>query len=175
VNGAPQGERMLSPKMLDALSKHVDAEMYSAHLYLAMSAYCETKAFKGFGRWLRAQHLEELEHARKMLDHVLARGAHPTLGAIAAPPREFGTITQVFEAVLAHERRVTESIHGVYGAAIAEKDAASAIFLQWFVEEQVTEEESATEIVDKLHMVGDRPGAALYLDKEYGKRGKAAT
>jgi ferritin len=170
-----EGDAMLTPKMLDALCKHVADELYSAHLYLAMSAYCETKAFKGFGRWLRAQHLEELEHARKMLDHVLARGGHPTLAAIAAPPREYGTIVQVFEAVLAHERRVTESIHALYGAAVTEKDTASAVFLQWFVEEQVTEEESATEIVDRLHMVGDRPGAALYLDKEYGKRGKSGT
>jgi ferritin len=166
---------MLSPKMLDALCRHVDDEIYSAHLYLAMSAYCDTKAFKGFGRWLRVQHLEELEHARKMLDHLLARGGHPALGAIAAPPRDYGTITQVFEAVLAHERRVTESIHAVFAAAAAEKDAASAVFLQWFVEEQVTEEEAATDIVDKLRMVGDRPGAALYLDKEYGKRGKSGS
>ncbi len=166
---------MLSPKMLDALCKHVDQEIYSGHLYLAMGAYCDAKAFKGFGRWLRAQHLEELEHARKVLDHVLARGSSATLGAVAAPPREYGTLVQVFEQLLGHERKVTESVHALYAAAAAERDAASLVFLQWFVEEQVKEEETATEIVDKLHMVGDRPGAALYLDKEYGKRGKTAT
>jgi ferritin len=165
---------MLSAKMLEALCRHVDQEIYSAHLYLAMNAYCDTHAFKGFGRWLRAQHEEELEHARKMLDHVLARGGTPQLGAVAAPPREFGTITQVFEAVLAHERKVTEAVHGLYAAASTERDTATLVFLQWFVDEQVKEEEAAQEIVDKLHMVGDRPGAALYLDKEYGKRGKRA-
>src|SRR5919206_3347613 len=166
---------MLSPRMLDAMCRHVDQEIYSAHLYLAMSAWCEAKAFKGFGRWLRVQHEEEMQHARTMLDHVLARGGVPALGAVAAPPREFGNVTQVFEAVLAHERKVTEAVHGLYGAAAADKDTASVVFIQWFVEEQVKEEETATEIVDKLHMVGDRPGAALYLDKEYGKRSKSAT
>jgi ferritin len=166
---------MLSPKMLDALCKHVDQEVYSGHLYLAMGAYCDTKAYKGFGRWLRAQHLEELEHARKVLDHVLARGGAPTVGAVAAPPREYGTLVQVFEQVLAHERKVTEAVHALYAVAAAEKDTATLVFLQWFVDEQVKEEEAAAEIVDKLHMVGDRPGAALYLDKEYGKRGKSGT
>ncbi len=164
---------MITPKMQDALCAHVEQEMYSAYLYLAMGAYCEVKAYKGFGRWLRVQHGEELEHARKVLDYVVARGGQASLGAIPAPPREFGAITQVFEAVLAHERRVTERIHALYATAGAEKDAASQVFLQWFVAEQVEEESAASEILDKLRMVGDRPGAALYLDKEYGKRGKA--
>ena len=166
---------MLSPRMLDLLCRHVDQEIYSAQLYLAMGAYCDVKAFKGFGRWLRAQHEEELDHARKVLDHVVARGGSPVLGAVAAPPREYGTIVQVFEGVLAHERKVTEQVHALYATAAAEKDTATQVFLQWFVDEQVKEEETATEIVDKLHMIGDRPSAALYLDKEYGKRGKAAT
>ncbi len=165
---------MITPKMQDALCAHVEQEMYSAYLYLAMSAYCEAHAFKGFGRWLRVQHEEELAHARKVLDYVVARGGQPSLGAIQAPPREFGAITQVFEAVLAHERRVTERIHALHATAAAEKDTACEVFLQWFISEQVEEESLASEIVDKLRMVGDRPGSALYLDKEYGKRGKTA-
>jgi ferritin len=163
---------MISPKMQAALSAHVDQELYSANLYLSMSAYCEVKAYKGFGRWLRVQHGEELSHALKFVDHVLARGGQPTLGAVPAPPREFGSMVQVFEAVLAHERLVTARVHDLYAAAAAEKDTACQIFLQWFVSEQVEEESTASEIRDKLAMVGDRPGAALYLDKEYGKRGK---
>jgi ferritin len=164
---------MISQKMQDALSEHASQEVYSAYLYLAMGAYCDTTAHKGFGRWLRVQHGEELEHARKIIDYVVARGGQPTLAAVAAPPREFGTIVQVFEAVLAHERRVTERIHGLYAVAAAERDTAAQVFLQWFVGEQVEEEAAVQEIVDKLRLVGDRPGAALYLDKEYGKRGKS--
>jgi ferritin len=165
---------MISPKMQDALCAHVEQEMYSAYLYLAMGAHCEAHAYKGFGRWLRAQHGEELEHARKVLDYVVARGGQAALGTIGAPPRAFGTIAQVFEAVLAHERSVTERIHALHATAGAEKDTACQVFLQWFIAEQVEEESAAAEILDKLRMVGDRPGAALYLDKEYGKRGKTA-
>lgn len=159
--------------MLDALNAHVQEELYSANLYLAMSAYCEANAFKGFARWLRVQHEEELEHARKMLDYVLARGGKANVGAVSAPPREFGNILQVFEAVAQHERKVTESVDRLHGTALAEKDTAAQVFLQWFVSEQVEEEAAAAEIVDKLRMVDGRPGTALYLDKEYGKRGKA--
>jgi ferritin len=164
---------MIGPKMLDALNAHVQDELYSANLYLAMSAYCEASAFKGFGRWLRVQHEEELEHARKILDYVIARGGKANLGAIAAPPREFGNILQVFEAVGEHERKVSEAVDRLHATATAEKDTAAQVFLQWFIAEQVEEEASVAEIVDKLRMVDGRASSALYLDKEYGKRGKA--
>lgn len=165
---------MISAKMQDALCAHVEQELYSAHLYLAMSAQCEARTFKGFARWLRVQHEEELDHARKVLDHVLARGGQPALGAVAAPPREFGSLLQLFEAVLAHERKVTERLLALNAAAAGEPDATTQIFLQWFLTEQVEEEAAASEIVEKLRMVADRPGTALYLDKEYGKRGRTS-
>ncbi len=93
---------------------------------------------------------------------------------MSAPGREFGSVLQVFEKVLDHERHVTQSIDELYRAALAEHDPASQVFLQWFVNEQVEEEARAKEIVDKLKMIGDRSSAALYLDKEYGKRQRAA-
>ncbi|HVP67246.1 MAG TPA: ferritin [Anaeromyxobacteraceae bacterium] len=165
---------MIGPKIQDALNAHVTAELFSANLYLAMSAYCESKAFKGFARWLRVQYFEEVEHAHKMLDYLVARGGVPAVGAVAAPPREFGTILQVFEKVLEHERHVTQSIDELYRATVAERDSAAQVFLQWFVSEQVEEEANVQEIVDKLKMVGDRSSAALYLDKEYGKRQRSS-
>jgi ferritin len=164
---------MIGPKLEEALNRHVQAETYSAYLYLAMSAYCESKAYKGFARWLRVQQAEELAHAHRCLDFLLARGGQVRLGPIEAPPAAFGAITEVFEKVLEHERRVSGLVDALYQAALAEKDTASQVFLQWFVSEQVEEEARAQEIVDRLRMVGDRPGAALYLDKEYGKRAKA--
>ena len=91
---------MIGKKMQEALVGHVAAELYSANLYLAMSAYCEAKAYKGFGRWLRVQYFEELDHAHKMLDYVVTRGGTPVVGAVKAPPKGFGTILGVFEAVL---------------------------------------------------------------------------
>jgi ferritin len=159
--------------MQEAFNAHVTEELFSANLYLAMSAYCESKAYKGFGRWLRVQYQEELAHAAKFVDNLLARGGQVAVGAVPAPPKEFGSTLQVFEAVLAHERKVTESLNRFYALAEAEKDSASHVFLQWFVTEQVEEEANVSEIVDKLKIVGDKSSAALYLDKEYGKRGKA--
>jgi len=164
---------MISQKMQDALNAHVTNELFSANLYLGMAAYCDVKTFKGFSRWLRVQYFEELEHAHKMLDHLVARGGAPGIGPVAAPGREFGSMLQVFEKVLEHERHVTQSIDELYRAAVAERDTASQVFLQWFVGEQVEEEAHVQEIVDKLRIVGDKSSAALYLDKEYGKRQRA--
>jgi ferritin len=163
---------MIGSKMDEALNRHVQAELYSAHLYLAMSAWCDAHVWKGFARWLRVQHTEELDHATKSLDFLVARGGTPRFGAIEAPPATFASLNEVFEKVLAHERAVTALVHEVHAAAAAEKDTATRVFLEWFVSEQVEEEARADEIVQKLRMVGDRPGSALYLDKEYGKRGK---
>jgi ferritin len=165
---------MIGQKIQDALNVHVTNELYSANLYLAMSAYCDSRSFKGFARWLRVQYFEEVEHAHKMLDYLVSRGGAPAVGAVPAPPREFGTILQLFEKVLEHERHVTQSIDELFRASVAERDSAAQVFLQWFVAEQVEEEAAVQEIVDKLKMVGDRSSAALYLDKEYGKRQRSA-
>jgi ferritin len=163
---------VISKKMQEALNAHVTTELFSANLYLAMSAWCHGKAFKGFGHWLRVQYQEELAHSAKMLDYLVERGGEASVGAVAAPGRAFGSPLQVFEKVLEHERQVSKGIEELHAIAVAEKDTAVQVFLQWFVAEQVEEEAGAQEIVDKLRMVGDRPGSALYLDKEYGKRGK---
>ncbi len=95
-----------------------------------------------------------------------------SIGAVEAPGTSFGPPLQVFEAVLKHEQAVTASLNKLYALAAAESDAAAHIFLQWFVNEQVEEEASVQEIVDKLRLIGDKSSAALYLDKEYGKRGQ---
>jgi ferritin len=165
---------MISPKMQEALNRHVQHEAFSSWLYLAMSAWCEAKAWKGFARWLRVQSAEELEHAKKSLDFLLVRGGEARLGPIAAPPSSWASVNEVFEKVLEHERGVTQLVGDLHGAAAQENDKAAAVFLQWFISEQVEEEARVAEIVDRLRIVGDRPGAALYLDKEYGKRGKTA-
>jgi ferritin len=138
-----------------------------------MSAWCEARTWKGFARWLRVQHDEELSHARKSLDFLLQRGGEARLAAIEGPPSAWTTVNEVFEKVLEHERKVTAFVHDLHATALQERDTAAQVFLQWFVSEQVEEEARVLEIVEKLRMVGDRPGAALYLDKEYGKRGKA--
>jgi ferritin len=165
---------VISPKTQQAFNAHVAEELYSANLYLSLSAYCEANAYKGFGRWLRVQYREELDHAAKLVDYLLQRGGEVAIGAVAAPPRPSGSVREVFEAVLKHEQEVSQSLSRFHALAASEKDAAAGVFLQWFLSEQVEEEASVKEIVDKLRLVGDKSSAALYLDKEYGKRGKAA-
>jgi ferritin len=162
---------MINQKLQDALNNQIQAELYSAYLYLSMSAYCESKNLGGFAHWLKLQYQEETSHAMKLMDYLQERGGTVELKAIAAPPVEFGTPLEVFEQTLAHEIHVTSLINQLYELALAEKDYAAQIFLQWFINEQVEEEASATAIVERLKIIGDKStGAILYLDKELGKR-----
>ncbi len=161
---------MLAKKVQDALNDQIQAEMASAYLYLAMAAYCEAMNLKGFGHWLRAQYNEEVGHAMKMFDYVIERGGQVALKAIEAPPAEFGSPADVFAKVLAHEQHVTARINSLYELAVAEKDYATQIFLQWFISEQVEEEASADEIIERMKLAGDKGSALVWLDKELGKR-----
>ena len=161
---------MISQKMQDALNAHVTAELYSANLYLAMSSHCDARSYKGFGRWLRVQYFEELDHAHKILDWLVMRGGAPGIGAVKAPPREFGSMLQLFEAVLEHERHVTQSIDELHRTAVAEKDTAAQVFAQWFVSEQVEEEKNAAMIVDALRSVGTQGASLFMVDRWLGER-----
>ncbi len=162
---------MIGKKMQDAFNGQIQAELYSAYLYLSMSIYCERKNLKGFAAWLRVQYQEEMDHAFKLMAYVGERSGAVQLQAIDAPPAEFGSPVEVFEKVLAHEQHVTSLINNVYEVALTEKDFAAQIFLQWFITEQVEEEASAGEMLEKLKTAGDKGGTILYLDKEAGKRG----
>ena len=161
---------MLTKKMQDAFNSQIQAELASAYLYLAMAADCEAKNLKGFGHWLRMQYNEEVGHAMKMFDFVLERGGRVVLQAIEAQPAEFGSPIDVFAKVLSHEQMVTARINSLYETAVAEKDYASQIFLQWFISEQVEEEASAGEILEKMKVAGDKGSALMWIDKELGKR-----
>jgi len=162
---------MISKTMQDALNAQINLEQYSAQLYLAMSAHCASKSFKGFAQWLRIQSAEETAHAIKLMDFLQDRGGKLILKPIAAPADEFGSVIQVFEQTLAHEKSITGKINALFELARAEKDHASEIALQWYVTEQVEEEANVGEIVDHLHAVGDQGGAIWYLDSKMGKRG----
>ena len=162
---------MISQKIQDALNAQINKEQYSAQLYLAMSAYCEAKSFKGFGHWLRLQAQEETGHAVRLIAFLSDRGGKLELKAIQAPPAEFGTMTELFEKVLSHEQLITSSIHALFELSRSEKDHASEIALQWYVTEQVEEEANAGEILNKLKAVGEQGGGVWYLDSKLGKRG----
>jgi len=163
---------MISVTMQKALNKQINAEQYSAQLYLAMSAYCAGKSFRGFAHWLTVQASEETAHAAKLIRFLLDRGGTLRLTPVAAPESEFGSIIGVFEKILEHEKAVTGDIAALFELARKEKDYASEIALQWYVTEQVEEEASISEIVDHLHAVGDKGGAIWYLDSRMAKRGQ---
>jgi ferritin len=162
---------MISKKMQAAINKQIQAEFASAYLYLSMAAYCETQNLKGFAHWLKVQNQEETGHGMKLYDFLLERGGVVELQAIEAQPSEFASPADVFSKVLVHEQQVTALINSLYEAALAEKDYASQIFLQWFISEQVEEESNATLILEKLKMIPEKSGAIFQFDKELGKRG----
>jgi ferritin len=161
---------MISKNMEKAINNQIQAELNSAYLYLGMAAYCEEKNFKGFSHWLKVQYQEETSHAMKLYQHLLERGGSVTLKDISAPKSDFGSMLQLFENVLEHERQITKLINGLYEVALAEKDYPAQILLHWFIQEQVEEEASSAEIVEKLKMVGDKASSILYLDKSLAKR-----
>jgi len=162
---------MLSKKMEEALNKQLNAELFSSYLYLAMAACFEARNLPGIAHWLEVQAKEEYGHAMKFYGYINDRRGRVTLAAIAAPPAEWPTPLAAFEAVLAHEQKVTGLIHGLVELAAQEKDPAAGVFLQWFVSEQVEEEKSADAIVAQLKMIGDSPHGLIMLDRALAQRG----
>ena len=165
---------MIGKKIQDALNTQITLEQYSAQLYLAMGAHCEGRSFRGFAHWLRVQAQEETKHALKLVDFLLDRGGKLELAAINAPPADFGTVTQLFEKILEHEKSITVKIGALFELSRAEKDYASEITLQWYVTEQVEEEANVGQIVDQLKAVGEQGGGIWYLDSKMGKRAATA-
>ncbi|MFH1374349.1 MAG: ferritin [bacterium] len=161
---------MISKKMQDALNDQVTAEFYSAHLYLAMSAYLESIDLPGYANWMRVQYQEEVSHGMKMFDYVIERDGRALVKAFEAPPSEWDSALSVFDAVYEHEQKVTSLINNLVDIALSEKDHASHIFLQWFVNEQVEEEATAKGIVQQLKMLGDSRAGMFQIDRELGQR-----
>lgn len=164
---------MLSEKMEAALNKQINAELYSSYLYLSMSAYFESENYEGFSAWMKMQSQEEYGHAMKIYDFVNQRGGRVKLSQIDAPAVEWDSVEKVFEETLTHEKHVTSLIHDLVNIAAEEKDHASASFLQWFVDEQVEEEDTASTIVENLKRMDGNRGALFMYDRELGRRGAA--
>ena len=161
---------MLSEKMEKALNEQLNAEMYSAYLYLSMSAHFKGISLNGFANWMMVQAQEEMEHAMKFYNFIQERGGTVTLKSIDGPPTSWNSPLAVFEAVLEHEQKVTGLINDLVDLAIAEKDHASNIFLQWFVTEQVEEEDNASEAINQTKMVKEDKSGLFMLDRELGQR-----
>jgi ferritin len=161
---------MITQKMQDAYNEQIAAEFHSAHLYLAMSAYLLDADLPGFGNWMRIQYQEEKVHAEKLFDYVIERDGRARVKAFDAPAFEWKSVLDAFEAAYAHERKVTGLINNLVDIAQAEKDHASQVFLQWFVNEQVEEESSVRAIVQQLKLMGDSKAGLFQLDRELALR-----
>ena len=161
---------MMGERLQEAINEQINKELYSAYLYLSMSAYCEAEGLSGFAAWMRAQAQEEVGHAMRFFDHVNTRGGRVVLKAIEVPPPIWKSPLEMFEQVLEHERKVTGMINRLYQLALSENDYATQIELQWFITEQVEEEESAGAVVEQLKRIGDQPMGLLMLDRELGQR-----
>ena len=163
---------MLSKAIQEAMNEQIKNELYSAHQYLSMSAYCESATLPGFAHWMLTQAQEEREHAMKFYNFILDRDGRVVLRAIDQPIVEFGSPLEVFEQALEQEQKVTSQINELYGLAASENDYASQAFLQWFVTEQVEEEKNVRDVLETLNMVGDESEALFLLDRELGGRGR---
>jgi len=138
----------------NAMNQQINAEFYSAFLYLSMVAYLENKNLKGFGNWMRVQAKEENDHAMGLYNHLLERGGTVELLEIAKPNHAFGNVMDIATTTLTHEKVVTKKIHDLYELALVEKDFPLQSFLKWYIDEQVEEESNAQELVDKLKIIG---------------------
>ncbi|MDA3823627.1 MAG: ferritin [Bacteroidales bacterium] len=161
---------MINKKMEEAINSQINAELYSAYLYLSMSAYFQEKNLPGFASWMESQAAEEMFHAKKFYNYVIERGGRGDMRAIEAPPKEWKSTVDVFEETLKHEQHVTALINGLVDLAIELKDHASNNMLQWFIAEQVEEEATSDEILNKVKMIVDSKSGMYQLDKEMSTR-----
>lgn len=166
---------MISDKVSTALSKQINAELYSSYLYLSMSAWFESKSLNGFSNWMKIQAQEEMSHAMKMFDYVHERGGKVTLDAIEKPQSEWDSPLVVIEAVLKHEELVTSLINGLVDTALEARDHACTYFLQWYVEEQVEEEAHVGTLLERVKMIADDSAGMFTMDMELAKRVLAPT
>ena len=162
---------MLNKKVEEALNAQINAEMWSAYLYLSMSAWCAAEGKPGMANWYEVQFREEQDHARIFFNYVLQRGGRVNLRPIDAVPTEWKSALDEFESTLAHEQKVTALFNDLFALITVEFDYATQSMLKWFIDEQVEEEENAQNIIDNHRMLGDAGGYGLYvLDKELAAR-----
>ena len=161
---------MSNAKMFKALNDQIKYEFYSSYMYLSMSAYLAEMGLPGCSHWMRMQSNEELLHANKFFDFIVSRGGRVTLQSIETPPNSWKTPLDIFQAGLKHEQLVTSRINALMDLALSSKDYATHTFLQWFVSEQVEEEETFTDLINKFKLIKGEGQGLLLLDRDLGLR-----
>lgn len=160
---------MITDKMTGALNKQLNLELYSANLYLQMSAWCECNSFEGAASFLKAHSREEMQHMHRFFDYLTDIGTMPLLASIEAPPTSFSSLNQILAQAYDHEKKITISIHELAHLSITSADYSTFNFLQWFVAEQCEEEKLFKFFLDKLNLVGNSGQSLFFIDKEMAK------
>jgi len=160
---------MLDSKIEAALNAHVQHELASAYLYLAMAAHFEAVNLPGSAAWMRRQAREELGHGMKLFEYINARDGRVSLQALAAPPASFASTTDAWKQALANEEKVTGVVGKLYDQAQKAGDHATAAMLQWFVTEQVEEEKTVRSLLAQVEQIGESSSAMFFLDRHLGK------
>lgn len=161
---------MISKPLEAAINAQINAELWSAYLYLSMSTYCQDAGFPGIANWFAIQFKEEQDHAMILLNYLQSRDGRVLLAPIDAVETEWASPLAAFEATLKHEQKVTSLINNLMALAVEEKDFALQTRLNWFVEEQVEEEENARDLIQKFRLVGDNGYGLYQLDQELAAR-----
>jgi len=161
---------MLDTRIEKILNEQINAELWSAYLYLSMSVYFSSKGMPGIANWFEIQFKEEQDHAMKFKNYVISRGGRVKLTAIESVDTEWESPLSAFKDTLAHEQKVTSLINNIYKLALEVSDVATQSMLKWFIDEQVEEEESAQDIIDKLSLIGEHGHGLYMLDKELAAR-----
>jgi len=161
---------MITPKMSEALNNHMNLELYSAHLYLSMSSCANTLGLKGAANWFLVQYREEMTHFFRFYTYLIDQGENTELLSSKTVPNKYVSLLDMLEQTLKHEQLITQCINELSEQAVQEKDHASQIFLQWFVTEQIEEENNDRDLIAKLKLVGDNGHGILMIDSEMGQR-----
>lgn len=161
---------MISDNMVKLLNDQMQKEFYASYLYLSMTAYFKSVSLDGFANYYRIQAQEERDHALRIFDYLNEVGAKISLSQIDAPQVDFESIEEILNLTLEHEQFVTKSIHDIVDVALSEKDHATVSFLQWFIDEQVEEEDSATGNIERFKLVGNGGKGILMIDAQMAKR-----
>lgn len=161
---------MIKKEVLDALNEQINAESYSAYMYLSMAAYFENMGLSGFANWMKVQYQEESAHSLKFFNYVTERGGKVMLKAIDQVPVDFNGIVDVYEKTLAHENLVTDLINNLMNIAVKASDHATQSFLKWFIDEQVEEEANVEKILATLKLINGQGNGLFMMDRELSQR-----
>ena len=160
---------MLSESMAKSINSHLNTEHFSAQLYLSMSSAAGVMGFKGAANWFMVQYQEEMAHFMKFYNYLNSQGVLVRFVA-ADIPNDYHSLLEMFEKTLTHEQHITQALNHLMDHAVKESDHASQIFLQWFITEQVEEEENDRDIIGKLKLIGDNGYGLMMLDGDLGRR-----